>query len=604
MEGEEKPQRRRAPVVVKANFARVAGRTFHWFLNLLRMMGRSLWDRLRGRREPKYFGIRLRKLFEEMGGTAIKVGQQLSVRVDLFPLEVCHELAVLRDKVPPFDFEDAKELIEVALGRNVNKDRVPLEEIFEAFDPSPIGSASIACVYQAVLKNGDRVAVKVRRPNVLTSFGSDLGVVDVVTRLVEALAIVPPQFFKNLRLELRSMLVQELDFNQEARFQRLFRHYAKKDGLKWLTSPKVYVELSSTDVMTSEFVEGYWCDEILKAHEVGDQRALAELRDMGITPKRVGVRLMWYSFWARYEALFFHSDPHPGNILIQRDCKIVFVDFGSCGTTSRKSRLAQFMMLDRMSYNDVSGTVEAAVSTLEPLPFIDIYELKKEVEAHFWDWLFAFRDKKAEWWERTTAGIWFALLEITRKRSIPVGLETLRLARSLLLVDTLCFELDPQMVSPDEFRKYLRTAARRGARRVYKRNLREPVNSMIDNFVWQGDDIVSRGRYMAWQAERIVGDAPNQFAYAISKGMYILSVMLQIGGLVAVAGGLTALYVRYAPPRVGGLTLEDAQQHPWEGTLHGLFKVLQHPASIAVLVVLAWVALRRIWFRLRDLDVD
>src|SRR6185295_11704956 len=246
VEGEEKPQRRRAPVVVKANFARVAGRTFHWFLNLLRMMGRSLWDRLRGRREPKYFGIRLRKLFEEMGGTAIKVGQQLSVRVDLFPLEVCHELAVLRDKVPPFDFEDAKELIEVALGRNVNKDRVPLEEIFEAFDPSPIGSASIACVYQAVLKN--------------------------------------------LRLELRSMLVQELDFNQEARFQRLFRHYAKKDGLKWLTSPKVYVELSSTDVMTSEFVEGYWCDEILKAHEVGDQRALAELRDMGITPKRVGVR--------------------------------------------------------------------------------------------------------------------------------------------------------------------------------------------------------------------------------------------------------------------------------------------------------------------------
>jgi predicted unusual protein kinase regulating ubiquinone biosynthesis (AarF/ABC1/UbiB family) len=386
------------------------------------------------------------------------------------------------------------------------------------------------------------------------------------------------------------MLVQELDFTQEARFQRLFRFYAKKDKLDWLTAPKVYIQYCTQDVIVSEFVEGVWCNEILQAHELGDPQALGKLREMGITPKKVGGRLMQYSFWSRFEALFFHSDPHPGNILVQRDCKIVFVDFGSCGTTSRKSRMAQLMMIERMSYNDVSGTVDAAIATLEPLPYIDVYELKKDVESHFWDWLFAFRDKKAEWWERTTAGIWFALLDITRRRQIPVGLETLRLARSLLLIDTLCFELDPQMVSPDEFQRYMRKAARRGARRVIKRAQRTPISSVFDTVIWQTDDMVTRGRFMAWQAERFIDTVPNEFALGISKGMYIFSIVLKLGTLVGAVAAFIALYKRFYH-KDDNITVTE------------IIELFLNPFVLIFFTIPVFVSARRIWHRLMDLDV-
>jgi len=311
---------------------------------------------------------------------------------------------------------------------------------------------------------------------------------------------------------------------------------------------------------------------------------------MGITPKKLGLRLMQYNFWSRFEALFFHSDPHPGNILVQPGCKVVFVDFGSCGTMSRKSRLAQLMMVDRLSYNDISGTVDAAVATLEPLPFIDVYELKKEVEAHFWDWLFAFRDKKAEWWERTTAGIWFALLEITRQKKIPVGLETLRLARSLMLIDTLCFELYPKLSTPVEFRRYMRKAARRGSRRVIRRAQRTPLSEYFDTVVWQTDEMVNRGRYLAWQAERAIDAIPNEFAVGISKGMYILQEMLKLGAVVGLVAGVLAIYKRFTA-------------HDTDLTLEDITALFFNPFVMVFFTVPVWIVARRIWHRLTELDV-
>src|SRR5438105_3846508 len=137
IQGASKPDRRRTPVTANAPLRRVFVRAIHWFLNLIRYFVRATRDRLAGRKDPKYFGIRLRQLFEEMGGTAIKIGQQLSVRIDLFPLAVCHELAKLRDSVPAIKVEEAIDIIERAAGHKRGLERVPLHEIFEGFDPTP-----------------------------------------------------------------------------------------------------------------------------------------------------------------------------------------------------------------------------------------------------------------------------------------------------------------------------------------------------------------------------------------------------------------------------------------------------------------------------------
>ena len=120
---------------------------------------RQLADRWRGTTSDARLGIHLREVFQSMGGMAVKLGQQLSVRLDVLSFETCQELTRLTDKVRPISLRDARDVIEEQLG-------CPLEEVFSSFDPAPIGSASMACVYQAHLLDGTHVAVKVQRPGI------------------------------------------------------------------------------------------------------------------------------------------------------------------------------------------------------------------------------------------------------------------------------------------------------------------------------------------------------------------------------------------------------------------------------------------------------
>jgi ubiquinone biosynthesis protein len=588
------PARRRPPVRPTASFLQIAWRTMHWVFAIATLFLRMGRERLRGQASPVQWGVRLRQLFIEMGGAAVKIGQQLSVRVDLFPYAVCRELELLVDSVPPFPSEQAIEIIERSIGARRGVERVPLDQMFECFDPNAIGAASVACVYQAVLLTGEQVAVKVLRPGIKASIAADLGAIDIGTKMLELLTVVRSGFFKNLRSELRTMLSEELDFDSEARYTRLFRYYTRKDKLNWVTAPKVYTQYCTQEVLVTQFTSGFWCTEILAAKETNDRQALSTLAAHGITPKKLGKRLMEYSFWSRYEAPFFHADPHHGNIIVQEGCNLVFIDFGSCGTTSRKSRMAQLIMMDRMKNNDVSGTVEAAVATLEPLPLLDVYALKKGLEGEFWSWLFAFRDKKAEWWERTTAGLWLALLEETRKRQIPIGLETLRLARSLLLIDTLCFRLYPKMVSTDEFGTYERKAMRRGARQTIERAEKVPWSHHSNTLIKGGDEFLSRARYMAWQAERILDSFPNQFADTMTKWSTFASEAFRAVGVGVLFAVGVFLYV-WSTRRWPG--------QEWTGVREVIASLFRRPFELGIVLLLLVLFYRRVSSRLRDPDV-
>jgi ubiquinone biosynthesis protein len=205
---------------------------FSWVYLIAYILFGNLWDKLRGRDSLERRAARLRMGLEKIGGTFVKFGQQVAMRIDLVPWAYCVELAKMLDKMPPFSREEALAAIE----RNTGK---PWDEIFAVFDPEPIGSASIACVYQAVLKDGSRVAVKIRRPGIGELFMADFRVLDWIMNLVEFLTIVRPGFTRNLRREFQETLLEELDFTKEARFQEIFRRTSKKSGKKFFTAPKV-----------------------------------------------------------------------------------------------------------------------------------------------------------------------------------------------------------------------------------------------------------------------------------------------------------------------------------------------------------------------------
>jgi ubiquinone biosynthesis protein len=260
----------------------------------------NLIDYLLRRGSIERRAARLRQVFEEAGPTFQKLGQQLSMRADLLPYAYCTELAKMLDQAPSFPTDQAIAIIE----RNLRK---PLSDVFEVFDPTPIGSASLACVYQAQLRTGERVAVKVRRPGIGPLIAADLRAMDWLLILAETLTLIPPGGTRRFREDFQTILFGELNFRTEARYTDLFRRRAAKRK-KGVTAPRVYFEHCTEEVMVSEFVSGVWMWELMAAVDSNDEEFLSKARRIGIEPKSLAHKLVLIMDREVHEELFFHAD--------------------------------------------------------------------------------------------------------------------------------------------------------------------------------------------------------------------------------------------------------------------------------------------------------
>jgi ubiquinone biosynthesis protein len=524
----------------KTSTWQVIKRLLVWNVAIVTLLIANSFDRLfyddkrggvtRRRRE----GIRLRHAMERMGGSMVKIGQQAAMRMDLLPPEYCDELSKMLDKVPPFASKTAVEIIERSTGK-------PLPESFEVFDPKPIGSASVSCVYQAVRHGGQRVAVKVRRPGIGEVFMADTRAMEWMLRLVESLTLLRPGMSRNMVIEFRTMLAGELDFVREARHTELFRREAKKARLEFVTAPKVHFDLSNEEVLVTDFVTGVWMTELVGAVERKDEEVLEYLRLLRISPKRVARRLMAVNQFNIFDNLLFHADPHPANILVQPDSELVFIDFGACGAYTERERHVWRRLLDAHYRNDVGDMVECALAVLEPLPPIDIDEFSKRVEGVFWQDLYAFRSKHAEWWEHTSASIWLSFLQLAQEYSIPMNLNTLMMIRSSLLYDTIAARLYSDIDAYHEHRVYIDRAGARARKRVLKLKDRVLTKGPPKPFWLRLEHFFALGEKILYLTQRFVDDPPYKSVLHASKlaegfGMFITMGFTLVVGAVVVMG--------------------------------------------------------------------
>ena len=302
--------------------------------------------------------------------------------------------------------------------------------------------------------------MKVRRPGIGTLFAADLAALDLLCRVAEVMTLIRPGFTRALRTELRTMLLEELDFQGEARYQELFRNQARRDR-QAVTAPRVHYEYSSREVLVTEYVRGIWLQDLIAAKERDDRAALDYLASMNITPRKVARRLLRAFHWSTFETLFYHADPHPGNILVQPGGKLVFTNFGACGPTTHKNRRNYAELFRRQARRDLDGMVQVFGNILSPLPRTDVHNLLKAAEAKVARWQYGFDSKHAEWWERGSAGLWIGIMEMAREHRIPVSIETVRFFRASLLCDTTAARLYEKINGPREFARYQRGAQRR-----------------------------------------------------------------------------------------------------------------------------------------------
>lgn len=562
-------------------------RLFVWLSGVLRFASGTLLDLLRGRDTVQRRAARLRHLFERSGPTFVKLGQQLSLRADLLPYAYCEELSKMLDSVPPFPTEQAITIIERRTGRKIS-------EIFAIFDPQPIGSASLSCVFQAVLNTGEKVAVKVRRPGVGEMLVADIKALDWLMAMAELFTFVREGMTRNLRTELRDMLLEELDFNREARNTEIFRTRARDMNQQWVTAPRVFFDLVSEEVLVTEFVSGVFMWEIISALDHNNTELIEQIRARGIDPRILAERLLEIFNWETLEGLLFHADPHSANIIVRPGNTVAFIDFGSCGHFPARNRRIWQQLHYHLENEDLSGVVQATISLMEPLPPIDLHRFTKEVEGHYRDWLYALKSDHSEWWERSSGVLWLRLVSVAQRYSVPFSLDTLRLFRTIFAADAIMYRLWARLDREEEFRKYRLNAGLRAKKRVLKavrkrvRDGLQPDDYLRIEELWRMSNQIDQ-----WIQHRL--DTPtHRFADALSKAAFGVTVLLRV---VTVA---FALHVVGLVAAVAWQVFVDGQPMDVGKAFREIVSGAPYQFSLAAVIL---VLIRRMRMRFEDVDV-
>jgi predicted unusual protein kinase regulating ubiquinone biosynthesis (AarF/ABC1/UbiB family) len=287
----------------------VWGRIIEIALPVLSFVLGLWWDKLLGKSPKNEIrrAVQLRELLTRLGPTYIKIGQALSTRPDLVPPLYLEELTTLQDQIPSFPNEIAYRFIEEELGYSP-------EEVYAELSPNPIAAASLGQVYKGKLKTGEKVAVKVQRPDLIRCITLDV-------YIMRGLAGWAKVKIKRLRSdlvaitdELASRIFEEINYLHEGqnaeKFAQLYGHIPE------IYVPKIYWEYTGRRVLTMEWVEGTKLTNIREIQAKGiDATHLVN----------VGVQC---SLRQLLEHGFFHADPHPGNLLATPDGKLAYLDFG------------------------------------------------------------------------------------------------------------------------------------------------------------------------------------------------------------------------------------------------------------------------------------
>ena len=276
---------------------------------------------------------KLRVILEELGPTYIKLGQIMSLHSDFLPKAYCDELLKLNSDVTPMPFDDVEDVINHSYGQD-------WRELFQFIEKAPLGSASIAQVHRARLKNGEEVIIKVERKGIYDTMARDIGLLHRLVKLIP-----PVGDFKNLvdldmvLDELWSVAQEEMDFLKEAANMDEFSR--NNASVQYVTTPKLYHEYSTGHVLVMEYIDGYSLDDV------------ESLKNAGYDMDEIGTKFVNNFIKQVMDDGFFHADPHPGNVKI-RDGKIVWIDMGMMGRLSEKDRRTMIKGIRGIALHDIS----------------------------------------------------------------------------------------------------------------------------------------------------------------------------------------------------------------------------------------------------------
>lgn len=388
---------------------------------------------LRGlRQDPvekwRRLAVEFRALAVEMGGVLIKLGQFLSTRVDVLPLEVCRELRGLQDEVPPAPWPEIRRAIEDDLGRSV-------DEVFAQLDPEPMGAASLAQAHAGRLAGGEPIVVKVLRPGIEVLVETDLVAVASLISWLRFWRWVRQRIdLEWLREEFETTTRRELDLRAEGehaeRFAAMFEDEPR------VLVPTVHWEASGPRVLAQQNVA---------AVRMSDPDAIAAA---GVDRSELARTLYRVTMEQIFVHAFVHADPHPGNLFVHPlpdgEFRVAYVDFGMVAEIPQRLRSALRRYVVGIGSRDATEVVAALRESGSLLPGADLGRLEEAVETvfdRFWGIEMGRLGKVAR---SEMAGLWRELGELILETPIQVQVDLMFTGRALELLSGLCTSLDPE----------------------------------------------------------------------------------------------------------------------------------------------------------------
>jgi ubiquinone biosynthesis protein len=371
---------------------------------------------------------RFRRAAEELGPTFVKFCQLLSMRPDLVPPGLMAELQKLQDSVQPVPFAAIREVI-------VEELECDLTDVFSEFNETPVASASLAQVYFARLKDGNReVAVKVQRPDLQKVVEADLDLIAFfAARIHHYVARLRPYDLPGIVEEIAAGMIQELDFRHEARNQQFFN--AQNPTPDKVFAPEMIGNFTTRRMLVMERIDGRRVDQAQLTAEQGQALANA------------GAASLLHQILI---AGFFHADPHAGNVLVASDGRLCLLDWGLAGHLTRRLRYTLADLFLAVAAHDAEQIVQIGMSLAGPRAKPDYRTMEKEVTI-------ALRENlNFATGEERIGRLIIKLIEIFGRNGISVSRDYALMAKSVLSIEEVGRTLDPTF----DLRKFARPVLR------------------------------------------------------------------------------------------------------------------------------------------------
>jgi ubiquinone biosynthesis protein len=357
---------------------------------------------------------------EELGPTYVKLGQLLSNRSDILPIELVRELARLQDDVPPVASDQIRSALEAEIGGSIHS-------VFSEFDDQPSASASVAQVHRARLTTGEEVAVKIQRPKVREIVETDLDIVVYLAGLAERY-VAASRFLSPTSLvkDFRKHLLNELDFTRERRNQELFRRdYGNMPGLM---VPATFPELTTERLLVMEYVNGVKVSAILSGGSPPPGYDIKVIAERGAELMLDQIMIHGY----------FHADPHPGNVMILPSNVICFLDFGLMGRLHESEREHLSTAVSGMARRDGPRVTDALLQLTRCHHLVEYERLVEDVQTLIDEYL------ERELRDVNVAELFSELIRLVVSHGIPVPPSLMMVAKALLTIEGVGMNLYPE----------------------------------------------------------------------------------------------------------------------------------------------------------------